>query len=193
MLSYDCPSARETALKHGFIDYMNPLLTHWGRVTHICVSTITMNGSDNGLAPSHYLNPYCNIVNWTLRSKLHLNLNGNLYIFIQKNAFVNVVWKMADILSWPQCVDCSWNYNKTKHRTKCVHIVCDILSMSSFSCRTHSEEKLILTNHISATMRMYSTRAINDVLLSWNKWIHQAARYGKLRENNTTKTRYSFA
>ena len=26
-------------------------LTHWGRVTHICVSKLTSNGSDNGLSP----------------------------------------------------------------------------------------------------------------------------------------------
>ena len=28
-----------------------PLLTHWGRVTHICVSKQTIIGSDNGLSP----------------------------------------------------------------------------------------------------------------------------------------------
>ena len=28
------------------------LLTHWGRVTHICVSDLTIIGSDNGLAPT---------------------------------------------------------------------------------------------------------------------------------------------
>ena len=27
------------------------VLTHWGRVTHICVSKLTIIGSDNGLAP----------------------------------------------------------------------------------------------------------------------------------------------
>ena len=29
----------------------NVVLTHWGRVTHICVSKITIIGSDNGLSP----------------------------------------------------------------------------------------------------------------------------------------------
>ena len=29
----------------------NGLLTHWGRVTHICVSKLTIIGSDNGLSP----------------------------------------------------------------------------------------------------------------------------------------------
>ena len=28
------------------------LLTHWGRVTHICVNDLTIIGSDNGLSPS---------------------------------------------------------------------------------------------------------------------------------------------
>ena len=28
-----------------------PILTHWGRVTHICVGNVTIIGSDNGLAP----------------------------------------------------------------------------------------------------------------------------------------------
>ena len=27
------------------------VLTHWGRVTHICVSELTIIGSDNGLSP----------------------------------------------------------------------------------------------------------------------------------------------
>ena len=30
---------------------MDWLLTHWGRVTHICVGKLTIIGSDNGLSP----------------------------------------------------------------------------------------------------------------------------------------------
>ena len=30
---------------------MTDVLTHWGRVTHICVGEITIIGSDNGLSP----------------------------------------------------------------------------------------------------------------------------------------------
>ena len=56
------------------------------------------------LAPSHYLNPCWNIVIWTLRNKLQWNLNRNSNIFMQENIFENVVWKMAAILSRPQCV-----------------------------------------------------------------------------------------
>ena len=58
-------------------------------------------------APSQYLSQCWNIVNCTLRNKLQRNLNQNSCIFIEENAFENVVWKMADMLSWPQCVDTS--------------------------------------------------------------------------------------
>ena len=31
--------------------FLSSVLTHWGRVTHICVSKLTVIGSDNGLSP----------------------------------------------------------------------------------------------------------------------------------------------
>ena len=34
-------------------DFMTPL-THWGRVTHTCISKITIIGSDNGLLPGQH-------------------------------------------------------------------------------------------------------------------------------------------
>ena len=83
------------------------ILTHWGRVTHVCVGNLTIIGSDNGLSPggrSHNLNQCWNIVNWTPRNNLLWNVNRNSYIFIHENQFENVVWKMAAILSLPQCV-----------------------------------------------------------------------------------------
>ena len=54
-------------------------------------------------APSHYLNQCWNIVNLTVRNS-HWNLNRNSYIFFHENAFENVAWEMATILSRPQCV-----------------------------------------------------------------------------------------
>ena len=88
------------------------ILTHWGRVTHICVGEQTIIGSDNGFnwqVPSHYLNQCWNIVIWILGNKLQSNLNRNLYIFIQENAFENAVWKMVATLSRPQCVNSLWS------------------------------------------------------------------------------------
>ena len=42
---------------------------------------------------------------WTLVNKLQWNVDKNLCIFIQENAFENVVWKMAAILPRPQWVN----------------------------------------------------------------------------------------
>ena len=91
-------------------------LTHWGWVTHICIGNLTIIGSYNGLTvPSHYLNQCWNVVNWTLRNKLQWNFNSNSSIFIQENAFENVVWEMSAILSQPQCV------NTLRPRQDCHH------------------------------------------------------------------------
>ena len=48
------------------------------------------------------------VINWTLVNKLQWNINRNLYIFIQENTSENVIWKMAAILSRPQCVKMSF-------------------------------------------------------------------------------------
>ena len=62
--------------------------THWGWVTHICVSKLTIIGSDNnGLSPGQ-------------RQAIIWNLQWNLCTFIQEN----VICEMAAILSWLQCV-----------------------------------------------------------------------------------------
>ena len=57
------------------------------------------------MAPSPYLNQCWDIVNWTLKNKLHWNFNRNSNIFIQENALENVVCEMAPILSRPQWVN----------------------------------------------------------------------------------------
>ena len=56
-------------------------------------------------ATSHYLNQCWNIVNWTIGNKVQWNLNRTLCIFVLENAFEIVVWKLAAILSRPQCVN----------------------------------------------------------------------------------------
>ena len=54
-------------------------------------------------APNRYMNQSWNIVNSTLGNKLQWNLKRNSRIFIQENAFENVHWEMATILSQSRC------------------------------------------------------------------------------------------
>ena len=71
-------------------------------MTHICVGSLTIIGSDNGLSPARRQSIIWTnagillIVNW--------NFNWKSYIFIQENAFQNVTYQMAVILSRPQGV-----------------------------------------------------------------------------------------
>ena len=62
----------------------------------------------------HYLNQWCIIVNQTLIIKLQSNCIQNSHIFIQENAFENVVWKMSAIMSRPQCA----NLTQLRHDPK---------------------------------------------------------------------------
>ena len=83
------------------------LLTHWGRVTHICVIKLTIIGSVNGLAPERRL-----AIIWTNGGILSIGPLGTnfneilikIHTFSQENAFENVVCETAAILSRPQCV-----------------------------------------------------------------------------------------
>ena len=85
---------------------------HWGWMMHICIGHLTIIGSDNGLTLDQCqaiiwtkFNQCWSIVNWTLRNKLQRNLNQNSYIFNEKDASESVIYKMAAILSQPQCVN----------------------------------------------------------------------------------------
>ena len=85
-------------------------LTHWGRMMHICVSNLTIIGSDNGLSPG-----WPQAINWTNAWILLIGPLGTkfseilirlpaFFFLIQENAFESVDCEMAAILSRHQCV-----------------------------------------------------------------------------------------
>ena len=121
------------------------ILTHWGRVTHICATKLTTIGSDNGLSPGRRQAIIWTSVGILVIGPLGTNFseifNRNIHIFIQENAFENVVWEKAAILSRPQCVK--------KH--------------SLFGCSFC---------FISGNFRIYKTIFLEQCL-SWNKLIFQ--------------------
>ena len=84
-------------------------LTYWGRVTHICVSKITIIGSDNGLSPGRR-----QATIWTSVEILLIGPSGTnfseilieIYTFsFKKMHFKMLSGKLAAILSLPQCVN----------------------------------------------------------------------------------------
>ena len=80
-------------------------LTHWGRVTHICISKLTIIGSDNGLSPERR-----HAIIWTNAGLLLIGPIGTNFseILIEIPAFsfkeMHLNCVMAVILSRPQCV-----------------------------------------------------------------------------------------
>ena len=83
-------------------------LTHWGRVTHICVSKLTIIASDNGLSPGRR-----QAIIWNNGGILSIGLLGSnfseiwikiLTFSFKKNAFENIVCQVASTSSRPQWV-----------------------------------------------------------------------------------------
>ena len=79
-------------------------LTHWGRMMHICISKLTIIGSDNGLSPDQ-----CQAIIWTNAGILLIQTLGTnfseILSAIHTFSFKKMHLKMAAILSRPQCVD----------------------------------------------------------------------------------------
>ena len=85
------------------------VLTHWSRVTHICVGNLTIIGSDNGLSPGRRQTSIrTNAVILLIRT-LGTNFSeiwSEIHVFsLKENAFESVVCEIASILSRPQCVN----------------------------------------------------------------------------------------
>ena len=85
------------------------MLTHWGRVTHICVSKLSIIGSGNGLSSGR-----CQAIIWTNAGILLIGPLGTnfseilieIYTFSFKKMHLKMLsWKMLAFLSRPQCVN----------------------------------------------------------------------------------------
>ena len=86
----------------GVFEFHLHVLTHWGLVTHICVSRLTISGSDNGLPPGRR-----QAIIWTNAGIFliaPLGTNFSEILIVHKNAIESVVCEMAAVLSRSRCV-----------------------------------------------------------------------------------------
>ena len=88
------------------------VLTHWGRVTHICVSKIIIIGSDNGLSPGRR-----QAIIWTNARILLIGLLGiklgEILIEIHTFSFKKMLLKMTSGKWRPFCLGLNvWNWNE---------------------------------------------------------------------------------
>ena len=90
---------------YGYIDCKNSL-THWGRMTHICVSKLTIIGSDNALSPNRRRAIILTNAGILSVGKTSVILK-KIKHFHSRKCIEIVVRTLAANLSWPQCVKCS--------------------------------------------------------------------------------------
>ena len=109
--------------------YLNEL-THWGRVTHICVGKLTIIDSDNGLSPGQH-----QAIIWTnaeilLIGPLDTNFN-DILIGIQTFSFKEMHLKMSSAKWRPFCLGLNvlsascekweaWGHRRSALRIFCV-------------------------------------------------------------------------
>ena len=106
--------------------------THWGQVTHICISKPTIIGSNNGLSPvwlqtSIWTNAGILLIR-TLKITFQWNLTRNSYILIEENVYDNIVCEITASLPQPQSVQ---HYGIFRTLINSIKVGCNIL----FMCR----------------------------------------------------------
>ena len=78
-------------------------LTHWGRVTHICISKLTIIGSDNGLTPDRHQAIIRTNVDLLLIGPLETNVN-EILMKIRYFQFTKMHLKMSYAKWCPFCL-----------------------------------------------------------------------------------------
>ena len=85
-----------------YVSYYIAVLTHWGRVTHICIGKQTVIGSDNGLSPGRR-----QAIIWTNAGKLLFGPPGTnfgeILIEIHTFSFKKMHFKMSSVKWRPIC------------------------------------------------------------------------------------------
>ena len=97
-------------------------LTHWGRVTHLCVSKLFTICSDNGLSPGRP-----QPINWTDDGILLIGPPGTnfneILIEIYKFSFKKIHFKMSSGKWRPSCLDLnSWYHGWWGRGVQCVNL-----------------------------------------------------------------------
>ena len=122
-------------------------LTHWGRVMHICVSKLTITGSDNGLSPDRRQAIIWTNVGILLTGPIQWNFNRNTYI--QEISLENVFWKNASIfflgLNVFNPADFTWHISchggiRAAVQTMVYMVFNTILKRANF-------DRILITNH----------------------------------------------
>ena len=169
---------------HLYIESGTSNLTHWGRVTHICVSKITIIASDNGLSPGqHQAIIWTNAGIWSM-GPLGTNFS-EILIEIHTFSFRKMHLKMSSGKRRPFCL----GLNVLKEREEvylalpvifvlmfiCIYVHCDMWAISlivfwvsNSLLSTHIQMFLLCKEQPNLKVKVYkySYDHYNDVIMS---------------------------
>ena len=109
---------------YSIINYMGQYcihLTHWGRVTHLCVGNLTIIGSDNGLSPGRRHAIICTNAGILLIGSLGTNFS-DILIEILTTSFNNKRFKVSSAKWRPFCLGLNVLMQKWYITFKNVHV-----------------------------------------------------------------------
>ena len=136
-----CISMRGVLYFH--VEGLAYLLTHWGRVTHICVSNLTIIASDNGLSPDQR-----QAITWTNAGILligHLGTNfSKISIKIYSFSFKKMHLKMLSGKWRPSCL--GLNVLITVGDRPCYHL--KLLVLSCYAICNHYLMKIFKSSSL---------------------------------------------
>ena len=144
-------------------------LTHWGRVTHICVSQLTIIGSDNGLSPDRH-----QVIIWTndgilLFGLLERNFS-EILIEIYTFSFLKKHLKMLSGKWRPSCL----GLNLSKGRRCVLQEFYSPVQSDHYSDITWGVLSSQITDHLTVCSTVCSDkrqRKLQSSALNWYCWI----------------------
>ena len=131
-------------------------------MTHICVSKLTIIGSDNGLSPGQH-----QAIIWTnagilligpLGTNFNENFNHNSYIFILENPFETFVWKMAAISSRPQCV--KWCSHQSQESSEWLQIETLVVLCNEYYISSELWDTTVLHKALAINSTYYQNHSV---------------------------------
>ena len=112
-----------------YMHHQGPILTHWGRVTHICVNKLTIIGSDNGLSPGRR-----QAIIWTNVGILFIETLGTNFseisIEIHTFSFMKMYLKISSAKWHPFCLN--------------LNVLISIKMLSYWYRDSHYEDNMVL-------------------------------------------------
>ena len=139
----------------------------WGRVTHICVSRLTIIGSDNGLALARHQD-----IIWTNAGIFSIGPFGTNFsemLNVQANSFKNVVWKWRPFFSGPGKIVRYQTITQNKNKTL-KHTFCDVLVFIATRFFTKFYDQICTRNYSSYSLTFYPCCCAGHSYLAM-KWV----------------------